>query len=90
MHAAERFRLRIESPAMNVGERLTVTASFGIASLTPEIQTPEAWLARADLPLYKAKTEGRNRCHQADASRDNPCRSDALAGRARCADQLSN
>ena len=70
MHAAERFRLRIESPAMNVGERLTVTASFGIASLTPEIQTPEAWLARADLPLYKAKSEGRNRCHQADASRE--------------------
>lgn len=65
MHAAERFRRKIESPAMNVGQAVLVTASFGIASLEPDVTTPEDWLGRADVPLYNAKRSGRNRCCRA-------------------------
>ncbi|MDB5714473.1 MAG: Diguanylate cyclase with sensor [Sphingomonadales bacterium] len=69
MRAAERFRRRIENPAMDVGQPIHVTASFGIASLDLGTATPEAWLARADVPLYGAKRGGRNRCCQAATAR---------------------
>jgi len=39
-----------------------VTASFGIASITPEVKDLLALLNRADLALYHAKQSGRNRC----------------------------
>ncbi|MGN0857970.1 MAG: diguanylate cyclase [Stenotrophomonas sp.] len=39
---------------------LSITASFGVAQLRPG-QTAEQWIERADLALYRAKREGRNR-----------------------------
>lgn len=39
-----------------------ITASFGVATGVPESgQTPDALIEAADLALYRAKTEGRNR-----------------------------
>ncbi|MBS0449181.1 MAG: diguanylate cyclase [Proteobacteria bacterium] len=38
-----------------------VTASFGIAVLTPEVETHAAWLRLADQMLYRAKHLGRDR-----------------------------
>ncbi|HUD29974.1 MAG TPA: diguanylate cyclase [Novosphingobium sp.] len=39
-----------------------MTASFGVAALADDITSAEAWIARADVPLYEAKRGGRNRC----------------------------
>lgn len=43
------------------GEELQVTASFGIASRTPQVITPGHLLKQADVALYEAKNAGRNR-----------------------------
>lgn len=60
--AAERVRAAIE--AMRVdndrGERIPVTASFGVATLEPN-EEMDALVDRADRAMYLAKTSGRNR-----------------------------
>ncbi|MGO7297779.1 PleD family two-component system response regulator [Rhizobium ruizarguesonis] len=61
---AERLRAAIESaPFMlkHSGEALNVTASFGIASRTASVLTPDQLMKQADLALYEAKNTGRNR-----------------------------
>lgn len=39
----------------------TITASFGVAQLSPDIDSPDAWIRQADLMLYRAKYDGRDR-----------------------------
>ncbi|WP_075217444.1 PleD family two-component system response regulator [Mongoliimonas terrestris] len=61
---AERLRQRIAGEPFRIAggtKLLNVTISIGIASLNPAGDTPEAMLKRADLALYQAKREGRNR-----------------------------
>lgn len=61
---AERLRGVIESVPFVVkgtGQELQVTASFGIASRTPQVITPGHLLKQADVALYEAKNGGRNR-----------------------------
>ncbi|KQW30856.1 response regulator PleD [Rhizobium sp. Root274] len=61
---AERLRLMIEARPFQLrsGETpLTLTASMGIATLSPGIDTPEQLLKQADRALYEAKNSGRNR-----------------------------
>ncbi|MCA1403123.1 PleD family two-component system response regulator [Ensifer sp. IC3342] len=61
---AERLRLMVESRAFAIPQADTVqpvTASLGISSLRAEGDTPEALLKRADMALYQAKNDGRNR-----------------------------
>lgn len=55
---AEKMRLEIE--ALHP-EGINVTASFGIAELTPEMKTGQDLMKKADDALYRAKEEGRNR-----------------------------
>jgi PleD family two-component response regulator len=49
------------------GERKTITASIGIAGVTPDRDAEdlktlgESLIARADVALYRAKSEGRDR-----------------------------
>ncbi|MCA1489849.1 PleD family two-component system response regulator [Sinorhizobium alkalisoli] len=61
---AERLRLMVASRGFEIARAdavLSVTASLGLASLRPEGDTPEALLKRADVALYDAKNNGRNR-----------------------------
>lgn len=61
---AERLRMAIEQVPFRLGDvtvPLQVTASMGIASLSPQGDSPEALLKRADNALYEAKRGGRNR-----------------------------
>ena len=47
-----------------------VTASFGVATLTPDgRQLPDALIAQADAALYRAKNAGRNRVEGATGER---------------------
>ncbi len=61
---AERLRAEIEANA-GAGVRskadLSVTSSFGLAELTPDLSDPAKLLERADEALYQAKRSGRNR-----------------------------
>jgi two-component system, cell cycle response regulator len=63
---AERLRKQIAGTGFEYqGEKLTITASFGLtgfgAETAPEILQAEALLNRADKHLYQAKSAGRNR-----------------------------
>jgi two-component system, cell cycle response regulator len=65
--AAERFRSNLASYVVDAGgAELRVTASFGVASFSPSSQKEDLSMAaslleQADLCLYQAKKEGRNR-----------------------------
>ncbi len=54
------------------GNEVHITASIGISFYDPEIAGPEAMLTQADLALYRAKGEGRDRyCfHSAELDRN--------------------
>jgi two-component system chemotaxis response regulator CheY len=61
---AERFRVAIRSRKVEVEPRtaLAVTASFGVAGVSPEAMvTLECLLERADQSLYRSKQDGRDR-----------------------------
>ena len=57
-----RLRRNIEELQIEVmeGEKITVTASFGIASFQEDGVLPEDLLVKADERLYKAKRDGKN------------------------------
>ncbi|MBF0102134.1 MAG: GGDEF domain-containing protein, partial [Desulfobacterales bacterium] len=58
---AERLRQQIHQMNVNVnGIDINVTASFGVASLTVDMNGQEELIKEADLKLYEAKTNGRN------------------------------
>jgi diguanylate cyclase (GGDEF)-like protein len=60
--AAERLRAAlVEAPFETGGGPLTITASFGVAAMTPDDADFDAMLKRADQALYRAKANGRNR-----------------------------
>ena len=68
---AERIRTAIESLCVeHEGRRIDVTASGGIAALSAGA-TLDAWVARADAALYRAKQSGRNRIVAADQAASN-------------------
>ena len=60
--------LKISHPASPVSQ--VVTISLGVATIkSPSHTIPPSWLVRqADMALYQAKTEGRNRCVLAQKS----------------------
>ncbi len=61
MQCAERIREVIENLRFKIGERvLSVTASFGVATLAPTTRGAADWFADADRALYEAKRQGRN------------------------------
>lgn len=55
----QRLRRRLhENP---LSRHRTITASFGVAELIGDIDSHEAWIRQADLMLYRAKYDGRDR-----------------------------
>jgi len=55
----ERLRARLyETPLL---DGTIVTASFGVAELSPDLDSHEAWMRLADQMLYRAKHQGRDR-----------------------------
>jgi two-component system cell cycle response regulator len=69
MEVGERLREAIATEAFRLtnGTSLWVTASVGVATLSFSTDTPQSMLKRADLALYRAKHEGRNRVAAAAA-----------------------
>jgi two-component system cell cycle response regulator len=63
LQVAERLRSCIATEPFNLGAagQLSVTASVGVSTLDRPDDTPETLFKRADLALYAAKREGRNR-----------------------------
>jgi diguanylate cyclase (GGDEF)-like protein len=61
-YVAERIRRRVEEAQLQIGGRtLKITISLGLALFPIDGETKEALLETADLALYRAKKEGRNR-----------------------------
>jgi two-component system cell cycle response regulator len=60
---AERVRQAIAEKAFDVNSSrpLVVTVSVGVSFIESQVDTPETLIKRADLALYRAKREGRNR-----------------------------
>ncbi len=65
---AERMRRAIEDSEVvgNSGERIAVTASFGVALMSDTVPDPTALIAAADAALYRAKYQGKNCVRLAD------------------------
>lgn len=58
---AERLRGNVEQlRVVHEGTHIPYTISLGIAPLTEDIGSPEAWIETADQALYQAKRGGRN------------------------------
>jgi diguanylate cyclase (GGDEF)-like protein len=64
---AERLRQEVESTELSSehGAPIRVTLSLGVATLSPEQQTPGDLVSQADEALYRAKEAGRNRIEAA-------------------------
>jgi len=60
--AAERVRKAIESLSLFDG-RDPLTVSIGVAEFPRDAREPEELIEKADMALYKAKREGKNRVH---------------------------
>jgi diguanylate cyclase (GGDEF)-like protein len=68
---ADRLRHAVESlPIEHEGNKMSITVSFGIASLSSEGSiTKEELIRRADEAVYRAKSSGKNRCCVFDDSK---------------------
>lgn len=63
---SERLREMIAARRFSFGDQhepITVTASFGLVGYDESYKTPNDLMHAADIALYRAKTEGRNRVH---------------------------
>ena len=68
---AERFRVHIKQCCNGqFNPPLKITASFGVSMLSSEVVNPGELINQADLGLYQAKENGRNRVVAWDASLD--------------------
>lgn len=62
LNVAERIRASVANTPIMIGDTpLHYTASFGVAVYSPDQPDLEPWLNRADVALYRAKNQGRNR-----------------------------
>jgi len=65
---AERVRAGFQAAgAVVAGQNIGATVSIGAATATEVVTNIDALIARADVALYRAKGEGRNRLHTADS-----------------------
>jgi diguanylate cyclase (GGDEF)-like protein len=68
VRAAERVRANVADTPVRLGDgtELNLTVSVGVASLSDGVAGFEELLKRADVALYEAKAEGRDRVKVAD------------------------
>ena len=60
LHTAEHIRAAVAAVVLSwEGRQFSVSASLGVADLTDDTASLEAWLARADAACYAAKAAGR-------------------------------
>jgi diguanylate cyclase (GGDEF)-like protein len=71
---AERIINALRAPYAIMGHTLAIGASIGIASITRETGEVADIMRRADVALYRAKNEGRNRACIYDAEMDSDLR----------------
>lgn len=66
LRLAERLRAKISgAPVSTLAGPVPVTLSLGVASYSPDIDSPESLVRRADAAMYAAKKAGRNRAQAA-------------------------
>jgi len=58
---AEKIRASLAAPYRIDGNEVRITVSIGIALYSNDIARPDTMVSQADLALYRAKDEGRNR-----------------------------
>lgn len=63
IEVAEKIRAAIAQPLMADGHALHLTASIGITLFPLGNETTDDLLRQADSAMYRAKSEGRNRCY---------------------------
>ncbi len=78
MQLAERLRSHLQGHLIAGAEQRTVTASFGVASLSRRLSTLEALQRAADAALYRAKNRGRNRVEAYEAGSNETSRTHAI------------
>ena len=64
---AERIRAVLEPPISHLGRQINLTTSIGIAMVDRSVGEPDDLLRRADVAMYRAKAQGRNRIAIFDA-----------------------
>jgi diguanylate cyclase (GGDEF)-like protein/PAS domain S-box-containing protein len=76
----ERLRKRVSAASIDVdGSNVQITMSAGIATCRSDKDEPDTMLARADVALYRAKSEGRDRvCYEGKDPQENQAVSVAL------------
>jgi diguanylate cyclase (GGDEF)-like protein len=63
----ERIRQQMNDRVIECdGHTIRVTVSMGVAGWSKDHETLEQWLAQADVALYEAKAQGRNRIELMD------------------------
>jgi diguanylate cyclase (GGDEF)-like protein/PAS domain S-box-containing protein len=67
---ADRLLVEIARPFDLGGQEALVTTSIGVALIAADGDNPEALLQSADIALYRAKSEGGNRCRFFEAGMD--------------------
>jgi diguanylate cyclase (GGDEF)-like protein len=66
--AAERFRQLVADRVVTVGDyRVSVTVSIGVSGCHPDVHGVDELIKHADLALYEAKRNGRNRVCRFDS-----------------------
>jgi diguanylate cyclase (GGDEF)-like protein len=78
---ADKIGTAVAQPYIIGNDEVTVTASIGIAKMTSQSSSPTDLMVQADIALYRAKDDGRNRFRLHDVALDKQVHLRALLAR---------